>query len=103
MLRKRAFLLSASILIGLWSGCSDDAGPTGPETPPSTQEAATPAAGPEAAARSKDAGQARKDSVVPDQYIIILASDVVDAAGATQRLVGEHDHLHCQAGHGQSG
>jgi hypothetical protein len=91
MLRKRAFLLSASILIGLWSGCSDDAGPTGPETPPSTQEAATPAAGPEAAARSKDAGQARKDSVVPDQYIIILASDVVDAAGATQRLVGEHD------------
>jgi hypothetical protein len=35
-------------------------------------------------------GQAKKDSVIPDQYIIILKPHVSDAAGAASQLASEH-------------
>ncbi len=86
MAGQRAFLLSCVLTTGILIGCSDDGSPTAPAapTPPSAAEA--PAA---AGDRAGAAGKARRDSVVPDQYIIILQPDVADALGATNELVAD--------------
>jgi hypothetical protein len=113
MLSKRAFLLSAGVFAGFLTGCSGDGSPTGPEVPPSTaaegpdasrlsdvapDETSGDSAGSSetdtgaesAAGRATVPGQARKDSVVPDQYIVILKPHVSDAVGAAHQLVGEY-------------
>jgi hypothetical protein len=95
MLRTRAFLLSVGVFAGFLTGCSGDGSPTGPEVPPSTAAEGPDAssvlgAEENAAGRATAPGQARKNSVVPDQYIIILKPHVLDVPGAAHQLVGEH-------------
>jgi hypothetical protein len=115
MLSKRAFLLSVGVFAGFLNGCSGDGSPTSPEVPPSTSaegpdassvlgvasdetsEDSTGSSETEAAeaesgaARATAPGQVRKDSVVPDQYIVILKPHVLDVPGAVHQLVGEYD------------
>ena len=113
MLRKRALLLSLGIALG-FLGCSGDESPTGPASPSAAQEgqaggngvdgalgdgasssgsdsAVTVSGdGEEATARRASAGSAQADSVVPDQYIVILKPHVANRFAAADQLVGAH-------------
>ena len=113
MLRKRALLLSLGIALG-FLGCSGDESPTGPASPSAAQEgqaggngvdgalgdgasssgsdsAVTVSGdGEEATARRASAGSAQADSVVPDQYIVILKPHVANRLAAADQLVGAH-------------
>ena len=96
MTRKRALPLMLSVAIGVLTGCSGDDSMTGPEVPP--QAEAPPAAGAPAngsvVTPSQTAGglspQARTDSVVPDQYIIILSDLAPSASAAASELGRAH-------------
>ncbi len=96
MLRKRALPLMLSVVIGVLAGCSGDDAMTGPEAPPSAEEppaAGAPANGSMVTPSQTADGlspQARTDSVVPDQYIVILSDLAPSASAAASELARAH-------------